>query len=134
MRWLQVCRSPMSPGPMVSQKGGNMSARTSINTSILTAHVPVDTFDIVNGPSQARCLHISEMVSANLHRIEQAYVDQIFTLKTSASKTVFKRKLRIATIFDVQSDGSFTFTAIFSDRTVSGIYNPKTKRGDFSLD
>ncbi len=98
------------------------------------AHVPVDTFDIVNGPSQARCLQISEMVGANLHHIEQAYVDQIFTLKTLASNTVFKRKLRIATILDVQFDGSFTFTAIFSDRVVSGVYNPKTKQGYFSLD
>ena len=111
-----------------------MSANTLINMFDLMAHVPVDSFDIVNGPSPARCLYISEMVSANRHRIEQVYVDQTFTLKTLASNTAFKRKLKVATIFDVQSNGSFTFTAIFNGRVVSGIYNPETKKGFFNLD
>ena len=126
--------TPTSPGLMVSQKGGIMSASTLINTSDLMAHVPVDSFDIVNGPSSARCLYISEMVTANLHRLEQVYVDQTFTLKTLASNTEFKRKLKVATIFDVQPDGSFTFTAIFNGRVVSGVYSPKTKKGYFNLD
>lgn len=125
--------TPMSPGLMVSQKGGIMSASTW-NMSDLMACVPVDSFDIVNGPSSARCLYISEMVSANLHRTEPVYVNQSFTLKTLASNTEFKRKLKVATIFDVQPDGSFTFTAIFNGRVVSGVYSPKTKKGYFSLD
>lgn len=126
--------TPMSPGPMVSQKGGIMSAGTLLNTSDLMAHVPVDSFDIVNGPSSARCLCISEMVSANLYRTEPVYIDQTFTLKTLASNTEFKRKLKVATVFDVQPDGSFTFTAIFNGRIVSGVYNPETKKGYFNLD
>lgn len=119
---------------MVSQKGGIMTASTLINTSDLMAHVPVDVFFIVNGPSFARCLQISEMVSGNSHRNEQVYENQVFTLMTLASNTEFKRKLAVATIFDVQPDGSFSFTAIFSGRVVSGAYSPTTKQGIFSLD
>ena len=65
---------------------------------------------------------------------EPTYVEQLFTLTTPASASVFCRNLRLATAFDVQQDGSFTFTAIFSGRIVSGIYSPQTRKGWFDLD
>ncbi len=107
-----------------------MPARTLKTTQDLIAHVPVDHFDIVNGPTSERCLQIME----ELRNETYGYVEQLFTLKTLASNSLFMRKIKLSTIFSVLDDGSFNFTAIFSNGIVSGVYEPKTRTGWFNLD
>jgi len=98
----------------------------------LVVHVPVDTIEIVNGPGTVLSMQLMELLSGTLNRLE--YVIQEFTLKTAASMSTFRRTLKIYTIFNVKSDGTYDFTAIFSGRIVSGSYNPRTRKGYFSLD
>jgi hypothetical protein len=104
-----------------------MPATAPFRTTIM-AHVPVDEIQIVNGPGVTRCLKIVDELTY------ESYVKQRFTLTTYASAQPFVRDLRIATIFDVQNDGSFTFTALFGENIVSGIYSPRTREGWFDLD
>lgn len=112
-----------------------MPSSTLFRVSDLVAHVPVDKFDIVNGPSPSRCLQLMEELRPMWKTDhEPTYVEQLFTLTTPASASAFRRNLRLATVFDVQQDGSFTFTAIFNGRIVSGIYSPHTRKGWFNLD
>jgi hypothetical protein len=106
-----------------------MPARTLKAIPDLVAHVPVDHFDIVDGPRSERCMHVMDALN---HGVE--YVDQLFTLKTLASNSSFQRKLKLASVFCVLEDGSFNFTAVFCNRVISGIYEPKTRTGYFSLD
>lgn len=110
-----------------------MSASTSLNLSDLVAHVPVDNFEIHNGPSQARCLQVMEELSRGTVQ-EPHYAEQVFTLATLASNSLFRRTLKLAAIFAVKDNGTFNFTAIFCGRVVSGVYDPRVKRGYFNLD
>ena len=98
----------------------------------VNAHVPVDMFEIVNGPSAAKCLEIQASLGL-LSSFDATYADAEFTLKTPASQSTFRRKLSVARIFSVK-DGSFSFTAIFNNQIVSGKYNVGTRQGWFDLD
>ncbi len=100
----------------------------TVDLSTLVAHVPVDRFDIVDGPGAARCMAGQERLY-----FAQTYVDLVFTLKTAASTDTFRRTLKMTTIFVVQGS-TFNFTAIFSGRVVSGVYDMKTRTGYFNLD
>lgn len=107
-----------------------MPARTLKAIPDLLAHVPVDQFDIVDGPTLAHCFQLKDTLENGI--IE--YVDRLFTLKTLASDTPFKRKIRLATIFAVETDGSFQFTGFFSGKLIYGGYNPKKRSGWLHFD
>ncbi|HEY8992877.1 MAG TPA: hypothetical protein VIM37_03460 [Candidatus Microsaccharimonas sp.] len=91
--------------------------------------LPVDKFEIVNGPGALKCMEIQE----ELHRHPDVYVEVTFTLKTLASDSSFKRQLKLANLYGV-FDGNFSFTAIFNNRIVSGAYNMQSRTGWFNLD
>jgi hypothetical protein len=107
-----------------------MPARTLKAITDLIAHIPVDQFDIVDGPKLARCMQAMDGLDPQADK----YADLTFTLKTQASNSSFIRRLKMATIYNVLDDGSFSFTAIFSNRIVSGVYYSNTRTGWFSLD
>lgn len=114
--------------------------RLTTDSVAVFAHVPVDRFEIVDGPSRARSTDIEEALriidELGIRHDEDGYpyYDQEFTLLTSASTTKFGRTLQLATIFDHQTDGNFCFTGVFSGKVVSGWYNPNTRKGWFTLD
>lgn len=98
----------------------------------MTAHIPVDRFDIVNGPGATKWVELQAALVGKAGS-SHPYVEALLTLKTLASGTSFRRTLKMATIFNVK-DGVFEFTAIFNDFGVSGVYNMKSRTGWFSLD
>jgi hypothetical protein len=110
-----------------------MPTSTLINVADLMVHVPVDNFEIVNGPGATKCMEIQEELHRHENDQSSRYVEVTFTLKTLASKSAFKRQLKLATIFSV-FDGTFSFTAIFNNRIVSGVYDMKDHTGWFNLD
>lgn len=105
-----------------------MSTKT-VDFSPLMAHVPVDRFDVVDGPGAIKCMSALEQLAKKLTE----YVNLVFTLKTAASTKTFRRTLTVATIFSVENN-AFAFTAIFCGRVVSGVYNMKSRTGYFNLD
>lgn len=98
------------------------------------AHVPVDKFYIVNGPSSARCRQLLEQLRQLAQTSDEPYVEQLFTLHTLASSTSFRRRLRLVGAYSLDHDGAFTFTALFSGSRVSGLYTPGARKGWFSFD
>ena len=107
-----------------------MATRTLIvDIPDLIAHVPVDRFEIINGPSAAKCLEIFEKMRLHFDK----GVDVPFTLKTAASKSSFRRKIHITDIYGVNV-GLFSFTANFANRVVVGTYNVRTHTGWFKLE
>lgn len=114
----------------------------------LFVHVPVDYIDIVNGPGPmwlvqvVADLYVRKARAMNVALATCEYSEVEFTLKTLASNTPFRRKLKIAEfeLGDVEQkdfgnlDRDCMFTAVFSGQVVSGMYNPKRRTGDFSLD
>jgi hypothetical protein len=106
-----------------------MPASTLKLTEDLIAHVPVDNFEIVNGPGAVK---ITEMMES-LHQYPNLTVNATVTLKTDASQSEFKRTLKIATIYGVY-DGHMSFTAFFANRVVGGFYDMKTRTGWFNLE
>ena len=108
-----------------------MSTTAAIFPAIM-ANVPVDRFEIVNGPGMAKCWEARELLLSNSGD-PFPYRNLLFTLKTPASDRPFRRTLQIATITGVR-DGGFAFTAIFCGEVVSGIYDTLHRTGWFNLD
>jgi len=105
-----------------------MPTRT-VDVPALVAHVPVDRFDIVDGPGAIRWVQ----VQGQLTHHGKTYVNLRFTLSTAASAATFYRALKVASIFAVH-DNEFNFTAHFSGRVVSGVYDMSKRTGWFNLD
>ena len=110
-----------------------------MSTNVLFAHVPVDRFTISNGPGARACFVLRDKLAqmrekeASTHDGVCGYVEMTLQLTTVASEIPFSRKLAIAEFFGVKHD-EFQFTAIFSGKVVSGVYNMRTRDGWFSLD
>lgn len=104
----------------------------TVDLSPLMAHVPVDRFDIVDGPRHVKWMAMMERLGRSTDQ-NPVYVHLALTLTTAASNTPFRRGVALATIFDVKGD-VFSFTALFSGRVVSGVYNMETRTGWFNLD
>lgn len=101
----------------------------TLNHTDIVVHVPVDEFEIVNGPGAVMFLRIQ----SDLHRFPDEYPKAVLTLKTPASGRSFKRSIKFASIYHMNGD-EISFTALFSGQIVSGIYNVRTRTGWFSLD
>ena len=102
---------------------------TSVDSSTaIMAHVPVDRFEIVDGPDAAKVLE----VKARLLAVSR-YEWLTFTLLTAASAERFNLSLAVTSIFNVTED-AFDFTATFRNVIVSGTYDKKEMTGWFSLD
>lgn len=102
------------------------------------AHVPVDRFEIVDGPSREKWFIRAFILVDAMHKDpadpDFPYWQQEFTLLTAASTTRFGRQLKLTAIFNAQSNVDFCFTALFAGRIVFGRYNPTTRKGWFKLD
>ena len=79
--------------------------RLAAGSVAVVANVPVDQFEIVDGPTKSRVLDIKDALEI-IDQLEMdlyggyPYVDQEFTLLTVASSTKFGRTLKLARIFD----------------------------------
>lgn len=112
------------------------TAHLSSQIEPLVAHVPVDRFEIVNGPSATACVEIvSNLLQQVLRRTsgDPLGVEVTFTLKTAASSQEFKRPMKIIDLGEPMN-GEVSFVAIFSARVVSGVYHMGKRKGWFNLD
>lgn len=114
-------------------------------SNALLVHVPVDQVEIINGPGPMWFVQVVADLYAQLlvpHATGTVYAELEFTLRTGASASTFRRKLKLTAI---DMDGDVTrddfgdldrecsFTARFDGHSVSGQYNPKRRTGRFSL-
>lgn len=108
---------------------------TAAMVAEFTWSVPVDMFEITNGPSAVKITEAQSYLQMPFDHPQKRspYFSLDFTLKTGASELTFRRPLLMATIFDVK-DGQFSFTAIFGGKVVSGVYNMKLRTGWFNLE
>ena len=100
-----------------------MSTKT-VKKDVLRIHIPVDTVDIVNGPTASRCM---EMLH-DLQTYGKGTALLLFTFSTPASTEDFMRHVEIESVADVIS-GSFSFTGRFSGHNVAGVYDMEQKNG-----
>lgn len=99
----------------------------------LLAHVPVDRFEISRGPDDTTCKRIRDTVQQQDggNQSQALYVEVIFMMYTPASKSHFRRSLKV-TYLSEPIDGVCSFTAFFSGRMVSGSYDVALRTGWFS--
>lgn len=113
----------------------------------MLVHVPVDEIEIISGPGPMWLVQVIADLYMRKSRIahvaDAVYAEVEFTLKTLASNTSFRRKLRIAEfeLGDVDPKEDFGnldrdcfFTAVFNGEVVSGTYNLKHRTGWFNVD
>lgn len=113
-------------------------------STALFIHVPVDRFEISNGPGPMWLVQVVADLYTRLtvpHATDTVYAEVEFTLRTPASGMRFRRTLKL-TAFDVGDvtrddfgdiDRDCSFTALFNGVVVSGAYNMKRRTGFFSL-
>lgn len=100
----------------------------------LIAHVPVDTFEIVNGPTYAVWLRLKNELS------QKSFVRVNFTLLTPASAKTFRRTIEVTSIYndlefedEVPSRSESNFGGFFSGVRIIGVYD-SNRTGFFGLD
>ena len=108
----------------MSQKGLTM-AQPLVVIRRRRFHVPVDRFEIVNGPRHRRWMLLcSELTVAR-------EVDVVFTLSTAASSSSFPQRMKLCNM-RLQDDGTYFFTGICGGAMVAGYYNPHHWTGWFN--
>lgn len=99
-----------------------MSSRTTI-----LAHVPVDEFEIVDGPTLVIWLDIATRLDG------ENGIETRMRLKTGASEKAFWRKIVIHSVFKVGRE-DLGFTGIFCGQVVGGLFNHRERTGWFNLE
>jgi hypothetical protein len=109
-----------------------MSA-TALSTKTAVVHVPVDEFFIDDGCGSSRIIEIMTELGQHQHDQPPYYVYETFTLRTRASKEIFRRKLGLACVWHY-GENTVSFTMTWSGRVWSGWYDYHLRQGWFNLD
>jgi len=111
-------------------------------STALFVHVPVDKIVIINGPGPKWLVQAIGDLNTRLtapHANGTVYTEMEFTLRTGASDSTFRRKLKV-TAFDISDlrrddfgglDKEYSFVARLNGHAVFGYYNPKGRTGFF---